>query len=216
MVLSGLRGIPSKSPKCWFSAEGKRRDVTVAEPRKERERDNILQSLNHPPLLSAHECQSEGKIKKCKWNINVFLIFEIYINLSLSLSTSRGRSWEVWNDIFLAVDVDVEYSSNEFLQHPWYASPFFLLFKLLNLYKGQRRKEKVDARSRTVERLTPAPLACFQTETSSIEPDSRWEAGGESREVRWSCVGCCQPVLYMKRRMCAHNYTTRWAHVALC
>lgn len=66
----------------------------------------------------------------------------------------------------------------------------------------------------TVESPTPAPLACFQTETSSIEPDSRWEVGGESREVRWSCVGCCQPVLYMKRWMCAHNYTPIWAHVA--
>ncbi len=60
----------------------------------------------------------------------------------------------------------------------------FLAFKLLNLYKAQIREEKVDASSRTVERLTPAPLACFQTETSSIEPDSRWEAGGESSEVR--------------------------------
>lgn len=60
----------------------------------------------------------------------------------------------------------------------------FLAFKLLNLYKAQKREEKFDASSRTVERITPAPLACFQTETSSIEPDSRWEAGGESREVR--------------------------------
>lgn len=154
------------------------------------------------------------KIKRCKLNINVFLIFEIYISLYLSLSSSRGRSWEVWNLLFLAVDV--EYSSNEILQHPWYASPFFLAFKLLNLYKAQIREEKFDASSRTVEHLTPAPLACFQTETSSIEPDSRWEAGGESSEVRWSCVGCCQPVLHMKSRMCAHNYTPRWAHVALC
>jgi len=38
--------------------------VTVAEPRKERERDNTLQSLNHPPPLSAHECHSEGKNKE--------------------------------------------------------------------------------------------------------------------------------------------------------
>jgi len=49
----------------------------------------------------------------------------------------------------------------------------------------------------SVERPTTAPLACFQTEISSIERDSRWEVGGEPREVRWNCVGCCQPFLYM-------------------